>query len=168
MWNDQGLIWLGVAAAAALLLALWKLRKNSAQAASADEGEKPPVPVEHTTAYAGMHKGVKYWIYYENEKARIEIELGEEAAAPFMSDRRTGKAELPGDPRDLEVTELLELRAFYVEAGVTGLLVAALFPERVLNRHAGLPGGPTPVEAAANRIVELLAAIRDKSRRIKS
>ncbi|MDD5208419.1 MAG: hypothetical protein PHV36_03470 [Elusimicrobiales bacterium] len=165
MGKDQIFIWVAVCFAAALLLVLLKFLRARGKAAPVDDGESPPALIEGTAVFTGRHKGVKYWLYYDNERARLEIEMGEGVASPFIYDRKADKPELPGDARDLEVKELLELRAVYVEAAATGALVAALFPERVLNGNAGRPGGPSPEEAVANKVVELLSAIRDKSRK---
>ncbi|MBI4350371.1 MAG: hypothetical protein HY550_02925 [Elusimicrobia bacterium] len=165
MWTNENIILLVSCAAAALLaLLLLRPRKSAAKAAPADEGERSPVPVEGSTAFTGMHKGVKYWVFFEKDLSRMEIGMGEEVTAPFLSDRRPGTPKLPGDPRDLEVRELFKLRAQYVEASVTGNLIAAQFPDRVLNANAGSPVPPAPDEAAANKVAELLAAIREKSR----
>lgn len=140
-----------------------KLRKSEPEAPPAPELEKAPVLVEGSTSFTGIHEGVQYWIYFENGQARVEIEMVEEITAPFMADRRAGKPEMPGDARDHEVAELFGLRALYVEAGAGGHLIAAQFKERVLNANVDTALAPCPIEAAANKVVELLAGIREKS-----
>jgi hypothetical protein len=164
MGNDQNLVWLGLCAAGGVLLFLllrWLRRKPSAPPGEAPE--QSPVPVEGSLAFTGRHKGVKYWIYYENNQARLEIETGGEITAPFLADRREGKPKLPGDARDAEVQELLRLGALYVEAAANGNLIAAHFEERYLNANAGTRHAPRPEEDNANKAAELLTALRDKS-----
>jgi hypothetical protein len=163
MWNNETIIWVSAGAAVLLLVALW-LRKRAARARPAEAEERAPAPVEGSTAFTGVHKGVKYWVYFENNKARLEIEAGEAVAAPFMADRRAGAPVMPGDARDAEVLELFKLRADYVEASAAGNLITAQFPESVINAYAGKPYPPVPDEAASNKAAEQLAGIREKTR----
>lgn len=165
MWNNENSILAGACAAVVLLLLLRRLRKGAVKAAPAGEEERAPVLVEGSAAFTGMHKGVKYWIYFDKAQSRLEIEPWEEITAPFLADRRAGAPKMPGDSRDLEVRELFKLRAHYVEAAAAGHLIAAQFPESVLNANAGSTYPPAPAEAAANKVAELLAAIREKSRK---
>lgn len=160
--NDK--ILLGLALLGLLLMLRRSLARYRAKAAVVDEGERSPVLVEGSTAYTGMHKGIKYWIYFDGKKARMEIEVGAEITAPLIADRRSGPAKMPGDARDGDLLELFKLRADYVEVGATGNLIAAEFPEMVLNSNSGSTYAASPEEATANKVAGLLAAIREKSR----
>lgn len=164
MGNNENLIWYALAAAAALLLAAWRFLRGRKAAQPADDGEQAPAPVEGSTACSGRHKGVKYWIYYDDGKARMEIEAGGEVTAPFLADRRESRPVFPGDSRDEEVKELFILRALSVEAVSPGNLVAAQFEERVLNINAGTRFAPLPDQGTADKIAGLLIALREKSR----
>jgi hypothetical protein len=161
MGNNEYLIWAAAAAGAGLLL--WKLRKSAPGGKPEDAGEKSPVAVADSTAFTGMHKGVKYWIYFDNSQARMEIETGGEITVPFIADRSSGRPKLPGDARDPEVQELFRLGALNLEVAATGSLIAALFEERTLNANAGTRHAIRPEEDMANKVAELLTVIRDKS-----
>lgn len=152
------------AAAAALLFFAWRAWKKRAALPPAEEAEQAPAPVEGSTACAGRHKGVKYWVYYDSGQARLEIEAGGEVAAPFLADRRESKPVFPGDTRDEEVKALFMLRALFVEAVAPGNLIAAQFEERVLNINSGTRFAPRPEEETVNKAVDLLIGLRDKSR----
>jgi len=165
MGNNENIVWAGLCAAAVLLLLLRRLRNGAPKAAPGGGEERSPVLVEGSAAFTGMHKGVKYWIYFDKAQSRMEIEPGEEITAPFLADRRAGTPKMPGDSRDMEVRELFKLRAHYVEAAVAGNVIAAQFPDSVLNANAGSTYPPVPAEAAADKVAELLAAIREKSRK---
>lgn len=162
--NEHMFLYALAAAAAALLFFAWRAWKKRTAARPAEEAEQAPVAVEGSTAYTGRHRGVKYWIYYDNAQARVEIEAGGEVTDPFMADRRESKPVFPGDARDEEVKALFILRALFVEAVSPGNLVAALFEERVLNLNAGTRFAPRPDEETVNKVADLLIGIRDKSR----
>lgn len=157
------LIWLSAAVfAAAVVFVLARRSGGKEQSPAAEETERSPVPVEGSNAHAGMHKGVKYWVYLENDAARVEIETGEEKGGPFVSDSREGRARLPGDARDSDVRELIRLGAFRVEATEVEDLLAAHFEARTLNLNAGTRFGVMLDRHALDRIVELLTAVREK------
>lgn len=162
MGNDNYFVWgAAAAAAAALIYALVRLRGRGKKSAAA-ETERSPVAVEGSSAFTGMHDGVKYWIYFENGEARAEIEAGGGRPAPFIADARKGKAQLPGDGRDGDIRELLRLGALRVEAAEGTGLISAHFPERVLNLNAGTRYAPRADEDNANKAAALLRAVRDK------
>lgn len=161
MGNNNYIVWVAAAAiAAALVYVVIRLRGRGGKAAAA-ETERAPVAVEGSSAFAGMRRGVKYWIYFENGEARAELEAAGRPA-PFLADARKGKAQLPGDGRDNDIRELLRLGAVAVEAAEGTGVVSAYFPERVLNLNAGTRYAPRADEDNAARAADLLIAVRDK------
>lgn len=158
---------LTIAAAAAAALAFVLVRRFLAGRRPAPAAaERDPVPVEGSSAFAGMHMGIKYWIYFEDGEARLELESSGAAQPAFAADARNGRAQLPGDDRDQEVRELIRLGALSVEACAETGQVLACFPNSVLNMNAGTRFAPRADEENARKAVELLAAVRDKGSRL--
>lgn len=162
MGGDNYLLWSLIAALAAAALLLARRRGCGRGVPASAEAERPLAQVEGADAQVGVHAGVKYWVYLEDDSVRVEIETGADKGPPFASDSRHGREGLPADARAGDVRELLRLGAALVEAPAEADLLAARFPREKLDANAGT-GFPAKFdEGALGRIVELLAAVRDK------
>lgn len=160
--GENNYLVLGAAAAAVVLAAVLLRRFLAGRRPAPAETERDPVPVEGSSAFAGMRRGVKYWIYFEDGEARLELESAVEPLAAFTADARKGRAVLPGDARDHEVRELIRLGALSVEASAETGQVLARFPENFLNMNSGTRFAPRADSENAGRAADLLIALRGR------